>query len=198
MSSFDFRGLLLHGLLGFYGLQNVRQQGIRLGCAHGQAPRQGPRAFSLQCGELANNLQIPHRSPHERGKVPAFVAVTTFTAGTAVVAAVAASAAVDAANIGLPGEINGVGGLPSAPPRPRLQVLPLSPCAWRVAPEATPSSCCRGRTRCPSLLSSLRLGLTRPFARALSSCRLPFFGNRGQLLRGRGRGRGYLLWWAST
>ena len=36
---------------------------------------------TLQCGELAENLQVPRRSPHERGKVPAVAAVT---AGAAV------------------------------------------------------------------------------------------------------------------
>ena len=100
MSSFDSRGLLLHVVLGFHGPHGIRQQGIRVGRGHGQAPRLGPRASTLQCGELAENLRVPRRSPHERGKVPPVVAVT---AGTAVVAAVAATAAVDATEIGPPG-----------------------------------------------------------------------------------------------
>ena len=71
----------------------------------------------------------------------------------------------------LPGEVDGVGGVPLAPPRPRLQVLPLTPRALRVAPGSTPPSC-RGRNR-PSLPSSLCLDLTRPPARVLPRCRLP-------------------------
>ena len=95
MSSFNFRGLLLHCLLR-----------IRVGRAHGQTPRLGPRASALQCGELAENLQVSRRSPRERGKVPAVVVVTTVTActaGTAVVTASAVTAAVDATEIGPPG-----------------------------------------------------------------------------------------------
>ena len=103
MSLFDFCGLLLHGLLGFHGPHGIRQQGIRAGCPHGQAPRLGPRSFALQCGKLTENLQIPRRSPHERGKVPAVVAVTTVTAGTAAVVAAAATAVVDAIEISPPG-----------------------------------------------------------------------------------------------
>ena len=64
--------------------------------------------------------------------------------------------------LALQGGGGGVGGLPSAPPQPRLQVLPLASRALRVAPGATPLSCCRGWTRCPSLTSSLRLDLTCP------------------------------------
>ena len=103
MSSFDFRGLLLHDPLGFHGSYGIRQQGIRAGCAHGQAPRVEPRASALQCGELAENLQVPRRSPHKRGKVPVVVVVATVTAGAVVVAAAAATAAVDATEIGPPG-----------------------------------------------------------------------------------------------
>ena len=52
--------------------------------------------------------------------------------------------------LSLPGETDGVEGLLSTPLSPRLQVLPLPPRALRVAPEATPPSCCRGWARCPS------------------------------------------------
>ena len=100
--------------------------------------------------------------------------------------------------LALPGETDDVGGLPSAPPRPRLRVLPLAPSALRVAPGGTPSSCCRGQACCPSLTSSLRLGLMPPTRSPAPRSRLPLFGIRGQLLQGRERGRGYVLWCAST
>ena len=80
----------------------MRQQGIRVGRAHGQAPRLGPCASAFQFGELDENLQVTRRSPHERGKVPAVVAVTAVTAGAAVITAVAATTAVDATEIGHP------------------------------------------------------------------------------------------------
>ena len=66
--------------------------GHPIGRAHGQTPRLGPRASALQCGELAETLQVPRKSPHERGKVPAVVVVAAVTAGTAVVIAAAAAA----------------------------------------------------------------------------------------------------------
>ena len=118
---------LLHGPLGFHGPHGIRQQGIRAGRVHGQALRMRPRASALQCVELAENLQAPRRSPHNRGKVPAVVAVAGVTAGAAVVAA-AATAAVDATEIDPPeGDrwCRGVAVRP--PPRPRLHVLPLVP-----------------------------------------------------------------------
>ena len=74
---------------------------------------------ALQCGELAENLQVPRRPPHKRGEVPAVVDVADVTAGAAVVAAAAATAAVDATGIGHPGEDRWCRGLPSAsPPAP--------------------------------------------------------------------------------
>ena len=63
-------------------------------------------------------------------------------------------------NPAFPGVIDGVGGLPSASPRPRLQVLRLAPHALEVAPGATHPPCCRGQTRCPSLTSFFYLDLT--------------------------------------
>ena len=100
-------------VLGFHGPHGMRQQGIRVGRAHSQAPRLGPRASALQCVELVENLQFPRRSPHKRGKIPAFVAVAPVTAA-------AATAAVYAIEIDLPGETDGVRGLSSAPLLPRL------------------------------------------------------------------------------
>ena len=47
VSSFDLRGLLLRGLLGFHGPHDVRQQVVRAGRAHGQAPRLRPRVAAL-------------------------------------------------------------------------------------------------------------------------------------------------------
>ena len=47
VSSFDLRGLLLHGLLGFHGPHGVRRQGVRAGRAHGQTPRLRPRVAAL-------------------------------------------------------------------------------------------------------------------------------------------------------
>ena len=44
----------------------------------------GPRASALQSGDLAENLQASRKSPHERGKVSAVVAVTAVTPGTTV------------------------------------------------------------------------------------------------------------------
>ena len=85
------------------------------------------------------------------------------------------------------------GGCLPHPLRIRLQVLPLAPSALRVAPGAIPPSC-RGRTRCSSLPPSLHLDLNHPpRSRLPPRCRLPLFGNKGQLLWGRGRGRGYVL-----
>ena len=63
----------------------------------------GPRASALQCGELAENLQVPRRSPLERGYVPAVVATTDVTAGMTVVAAAAATTVGDATRVGPPG-----------------------------------------------------------------------------------------------
>ena len=98
MSSFDFLDLLLHGHLGFHGPRANRQQGIRVGRAHGQAPRLGPRASALQCGELAERSRAG--LPTSAGR--SALSLLLLTAGTAVVDA-AATAAVDAAKIGPPG-----------------------------------------------------------------------------------------------
>ena len=73
--------------MGSTSLMAYANRASTVGRAHGQAPRPGPRASVLQCGELAKNLQAPRRSPHERGKIPAAVAVTAVTADTAIVAA---------------------------------------------------------------------------------------------------------------
>ena len=97
MSSFDFRDFLLHGSLGFHGPIDIRQQSIRAGRVYGQAPLLGPRTSAFQCGELAENLQIPRRSPHKREKFLIVVAVAAVTAGAAVIAAAAATAAATAA-----------------------------------------------------------------------------------------------------
>ena len=112
-------------------------------------------ASALQCGKLTENLQVPSSSPHKRGKVPAVDDV-------AVVTTAAATAAVDATEIGPPGGDRWCrGGCLPHPPRPRLQVLPMAPRAFRVVPGAISTSY-RGRTRCPSLPSSPRLDLTSP------------------------------------
>ena len=74
-----------------------------------------PRASALQCVELAENLQAPRRSPHNRGKVPAVVAVAGVTAGAAVVAAVA-TAAVDATEIDPPEGDRWCRGVAAPPP----------------------------------------------------------------------------------
>ena len=47
VSSFDLRGLLLRGLLGFHGPHGVCRQVVRAGRAHGQAPRLRPRVAAL-------------------------------------------------------------------------------------------------------------------------------------------------------
>ena len=54
------------------------------------------------CEEFVENLQVPRRSPHERGQVPVVVAVAAVTDRVAVVAATADTAAVDATIIVLP------------------------------------------------------------------------------------------------
>ena len=131
-------------------------------------------------------------SPHKRGEVPAVVGVAGVVDGAAAVAAAATVTLLllllllVPVKLTLPEVTNDVGGLPSAPARPRLQVLPLAPRALRVAPGSTPLSC-QGWTRSPSLPPSFRRRALP--ARALRRCRLPLFGNRGELVRGRGRGR---------
>ena len=151
MSSFDFRGLPLHGPLGFHGPYGIRQQGTRVECTHGQAPRLGPHASGLGCGELAENLQVPRRSPHKRRKVPAVVAVAAVTAGAAVVAAAAATAAESS----LPRATDGVGRVAF---RTSTVPAPYSAAgASRVAGSTGgPPPSYRDRTRCPSHPSSLR------------------------------------------
>ena len=88
-----------------------------------------PVTSTLQCGEFAENLQVPRRSSHKRGKVPTVVAVAAVTAGAAVVAAAAATAAVDANKTGPPrGDRWCRGLLPHSPPVPGSRF-----CRWRLA-----------------------------------------------------------------
>ena len=95
----------------------------------------------------------------------------------------------------LPRETDGVGGLPSAPPPPgpgsRFYRWRLARCSWHRGPHLRHVEVGLAVQIChtPSALLTKR---TLP-TRALPRCRLPLFGNRGQLLRGRGRGRGYVL-----
>ena len=55
-----------------------------------------PCTSALQGGQLTENVQVPRRSPQERGKVPAVVAVAVVTASAAVVAAAVDFSSVDA------------------------------------------------------------------------------------------------------
>ena len=116
VSSFDFSGLLCHGPLGFHGAHGIRQQGICAGRAHGQAPRLEPCTSALKGGQLTENVQVLPRSPQERGKVLAVVAIAVVTASAAVVAAAVDFSAVDATEIGSPWGDRRFRGVASPPP----------------------------------------------------------------------------------